>query len=140
MQPYLFVPWIANFTLRLSTGLSMLIAGMSQYRDFEPYKASVLDGIGVLWSLGLVWTYLLPGMLILSGGLLIYGKRAMFITAWFGGIALGSIPVGLLLKTLMSGQPLPDMLTAATYYLPWIILFFFAVNVPDAPPPPEEEA
>mgnify|MGYP000963345839 FL=1 len=138
MKFYFFVPWIVNFTLRLSVGLSLLIVGMTQYRDFEPFKASALDGIGGLWSLGLVWTFLLPGLLILSGSLLVYG-RAMFITAWMGGLALGSVPVGLLLKSLMSGQPLPDTLMAATLYLPWLLLFFFAVSVPDIPPPAEGE-
>lgn len=129
---YTYVPWIASFLLRLSLGLSMILVGIAAYRDFGPYSASVSDGLATLYALGAVWSYLLPACLILGGGLLIYG-RATFVAAWTGGIALGSIPVGLLLKTLMSAIPLTDMLQALFPYLLWMLLFYHAVNMPVLP-------
>lgn len=121
--------WVINFIIRLSLGSCMIMSGIAMYREFDPFEASVIDGMGFLTLHGMIWAYVLPALLIVGGALLIYGK-GMFITAWIGGIALGSVPMGLLLKTILSGQPLPDILTALYPYFLWIILFWIAVNIP----------
>lgn len=87
---------------------------------------------------GMAWAYILPGLLIVSGTLLAYGK-AMHITAWIGGVALGSVPIGLLTKTLLTATPLPDMLNALFPYFIWLLLFVYAVNMPPKPDVEEEE-
>ena len=117
-----------HLILRVSIGLSMLLAGIAEYRDFAPFVASVTDGLGWMTFAGTVVAYLLPALLIFGGGLLALGRYS-FIAAWTGGIALGLVPVGLLLKTTMTGLPLPDMITAGVPALVWLIAFYFALNL-----------
>lgn len=106
----------------------MIIVGISEYRDFAPFSANVTDGLGGFAVFGTLWAYLLPGLLILGGGMLVVGRYA-FVAAWVGGIALGSVPTGLLLKTLMTGLPLPAMLKEVYPALIWIIAFYLALNI-----------
>lgn len=124
---YSSVQVVSNLFLRLSVGLPMILIGISEYRDFAPFSANVTDGLGSLQMFGTVWAFLLPGLLILGGGMLIVGRYS-FVAAWVGGIALGSIPAGLLLKTVMTGLPLPAMLREVSPVMIWIIAFYFALN------------
>ena len=105
----------------------MVLIGISAFRVFAPFVANVTDGLGWLSFLGTIWSYLLPALLIFGGGLLAVGRYS-FVAAWTGGIALASVPVGLLLKTIMSGLPLPDMLNVATPALVWLVIFYLALN------------
>ncbi len=118
---------VSNLTLRVSIGISMMLIGISEYRDFAPFVANVTDGLGWLSPLGMVWAYLLPALLIFGGGMLAIG-RYPYVAAWMGGIALGSIPVGLLLKTVMTGSPLPDTLMAAYPSVVWLVAFYLSLN------------
>ncbi len=130
---------VSNLLLRVSIGVSMIFIGIAQYRDFAPFVANVTDGLGFLSAAGTVWSYFLPALLIFGGGMLTVGRYS-FVTAWAGGIAIGSIPIGLLLKTVMSGSPLPDILTAIYPMLIWFIAFYLALNpFPDDMPMSEEE-
>ncbi len=83
---------------------------------------------------GTVCSYFLPALLIFGGAFLAIGRYS-FLAAWFGGIALGSIPVALVLKTVMTGMPLPDMLIAAYPSVVWMIAFYLSLN-----PFPEQDA
>ncbi len=134
MRGFLHAPWVINFFLRLSVGLSMVCAGISAYRDFEPFKINVTDGLAALSFFGSMWAYVMPLLLISAGGLLVYGRFPL-VTAWLGGIALGCIPFGFMLKTIMSALPLPDMLMAAYPFLVWFLAFYFAMQIPEIPPP-----
>ena len=134
MHRFLHPPWAINVLLRLSVGLSMVFAGISAYRDFTPFQINVTDGLAGLVLFGLLWAYVMPLLLIVGGGLLIYGRFPL-LTAWIGGIALGCIPVGFLLKTVMSALPLPMMLTSAYPFVVWLLAFFFASQIPDVPEP-----
>lgn len=118
---------ISNLALRIAVGVPMLLIGIAEYRDFAPFVANVIDGLGALELVGTVWAYFLPALFIFGGGMLLVG-RYQYITAWVGGAALASIPVGLLLKTLMTGIPLPDMIAACFPPLIWLLAFFFALN------------
>ncbi len=107
------------------------MVGVSAYRDFSPFVANVTDGLGWMSGIATVWAYLLPGLLILGGGTLALGRYSV-AAAYTGGIALGSIPVGLLLKNVMTGVPLPDMMAAAYPIVVLMLAFYFAVNkMPD---------
>lgn len=124
-------PAVLSLVLRVSVGGSLLLMGISEYRDFAPFVANVTDGLGWLATAGTIWAYLLPALIIFGGGLLAVG-RYPFIVAWTGGVALGSIPLGLMLKTLMTGSPLPTIIDAATPALLWIIVFMMAMGrMPD---------
>ena len=118
---------VSNLILRVSVGVTMALIGISEYRDFAPFVLSVTDGLGWMSFPGTVLAYILPALLIFGGGMLAIGRYS-FITAWAGGIALGIIPVGLVLRTVMTGSPLPDMLTAAYPPVVWFIALFLAVN------------
>lgn len=131
----------SNLVLRITMGLTMVLIGISAYRDFAPFVANVTDGLSVLSAFGTVWSYLLPALLIFGGGMLAIGRYS-YIAALSGGVALGSVPIGLMLKNIMSGAPLPDMMGAAYPTIVWLIAFYLALNtLPEVEPMmPEPEA
>jgi len=117
----------------VSLGITMVLIGISAYRDFAPFTANVTDGLGIFTAFGTLWSYFLPAFLIFGGGFLAIG-RYQYIASLTGGIALGSVPVGLMLKNTMSGVPLPDMMSAAYPTIVWLIAFYLALNAfPEAP-------
>ncbi len=118
---------VSNLVLRIAVGLPMILIGMAEYRDFAPFVANVTDGLGALELLGTIYGHFLPALFIFGGGMLMVG-RYQYITAWVGGAALGVIPAGLLLKTLMTGIPLPDMIAACFPPLIWLVAFYLALN------------
>ncbi len=120
---------VSNLLLRVGVGLPMMLIGIAEYRDFAPFVANVTDGLGFLQFLGTIWAYFLPALFLFGGAMLMIG-RYRHVTAWIGGLALGSIPTGLLLKTLMTGIPLPDMIAAAFAPLVWLLVFTLALNPP----------
>ncbi len=132
--------FVSNLILRVSVGISMILIGIAVYRDFAPFMANVTDGLGFLSVFGTVWSYIMPALLIFGGGMLAVGRYSL-VTAWAGGVAIGLIPIGLLLKTIMTGSPLPDILIAIYPMLIWLIAFHLAVNQfpDDVPPPPSAE-
>ncbi len=129
MSPFNFksTPLVSSMLLRIAVGLCLVLIGIAEYRDFAPFVANATDGLGPLQIVGTIWAYILPALLIFGGGMLAVG-RYTFIAAWVGGIALGSIPVGLILKTVMTGLPLPEMLEEAYPSIVWLIAFYLAVN------------
>lgn len=131
----------SNLILRVPLGITMVLIGASAYRDFAPFVANVTDGLGWANSVGYVWAFVLPALLIFGGAMLAVGRYS-YIAAITGGIALGSVPIGLILKNIITGVPLPDMMAASYPTLVWIIAFYLALNpFPDMSPPeqPTEE-
>ncbi len=117
----------------------MVMIGISAYRDFAPFVANVTDGLGWASSFGHVWAFLLPALLIFGGGMLAIG-RYQYLAALTGGLALGSVPIGLILKNIITGIPLPDMMGAAYPTIVWMIAFSMALNQwPDETPVQTEE-
>lgn len=123
----------SNLALRVPLGLSMILIGISAYRDFAPFTANVTDGLGWLSSFGYVWAFILPALFIFGGGLLAVGRYS-YVAALTGGVALASVPVGLILKNIMSGAPLPEMLSASYPTIVWMVAFYLALN-----PLPEQD-
>ncbi len=119
--------FVSNFLLRISVGVTVTLIGVAEYRDFAPFVANVTDGLGALSFLGTVWAYLLPALLVFGGAMLAIGRYS-FVTAWILGIAIGSVPLGLILKTIMRGLPLPGMMDAAAPMLLWMIVVYLALN------------
>lgn len=125
---------VSSLFFRAPLGLSMVLIGVSAYRDFAPFVANVTDSIGFLSPLAYAWAFVLPALLIFGGALLTIGRYS-WLTAILGGLALGSVPVGLILKNIFTGVPLPDMMAASYPIIVWLIAFYFAVrSVPDDPP------
>ena len=117
----------ATLTLRLSFGLSLLLVGVAHYMSFDMVSGMVSDGLGPLTIVGQLWAYVLPALMIVGGALFAVGMY-YDIAAWTSGIALGSIPVGMLLKTVLGGVALPDMMPAAINTFIWILVYVMVVK------------
>lgn len=129
----------SNLVLRVPLGISMVMIGASAYRDFAPFVANVTDGLGWASSFGYVWAFILPALLLFGGGMLAIGRYS-YVAALTGGVALGSVPMGLILKNIVTGVPLPDMMSASYPTIVWMMAFYLALNtLPDTSPPEETE-
>lgn len=129
----------SNLVLRVPLGICMILIGISAYRDFAPFIANVTDGLGWLSSFGVVWAYILPALFVFGGGLLAVGRYS-YVAALTGGVALASVPFGLILKNIMSGAPLPEMLSASYPTIVWMVAFYLALNpLPEMEPVPADD-
>lgn len=118
---------VAGLTLRLSLGLSLIIIGLNHYMNFDPFRVMVESGLGPITFLGTVWAFVVPALEIVGGALLAI-RRYGYVAAWTAGAALGSIPVGLLLKTLFTGEALDVYMPTANDTFIWILVFYFAAK------------
>lgn len=89
--------------------------------------AMASDGLGPLEFIGTIWSYILPALMIVGGALFAIGMYYE-VAAWAAGVALGSIPVGMLLKPVLSGVALPDMMPAAINAFVWLLVYCFVVK------------
>lgn len=130
---------VSNLLFRASVGITMVLIGISAYRDFAPFVANVTDGLGWARTIGHIWAFILPALFVFGGGLLVIGRYS-FITALTGGLALASIPVGLMLKNTIGGVPLPDMISAAYPPIVLLMAFYLAINaLPERETPHPQE-
>lgn len=118
---------IAKLALRVSFGLSILFVGITHYMTMDAFVPMVTDGLGALQFLGTLWAYVLPGLMIVSGVLFTIGMYDE-IAAWAGGLALGSIPAGMLLKPILSGVALGDMMPVAVNTFVWVLIYYFVAK------------
>lgn len=120
---------IVAMALRYSLGLSLLFIGIIHYMDLANFTGMVTVGLGALEPLGVVWAYVLPALQIVAGALLVLGMMKE-VAAWAGGIALGSIPAGLLLKPILSGgeiSPIEVMPLVADTFI-WLFVLYFVIK------------
>ena len=117
---------------RVSFGVSLLLVGLIHYMAFEGFKGMASDGMGVLEPLGTLWAYILPALMIVGGALLALGMF-MEIAAWLIGVALGSIPLGMLLKPLLSAMDtnLTSAMPMVVNAFIWILVAFFVIQTID---------
>ena len=113
--------------LRLSFGLSLLFVGIVHYMTLDMFMGMASDGLGPLTFLGTIWAYVLPALMIVGGALFAVSMYDN-VAAWASGVALGSIPVGMLLKSVLGGAPLPDMMPAAINGFIWILVYVVVVK------------
>jgi hypothetical protein len=119
---------IARLLCRIAFGLSIAIIGIAHYQNFPGFSVMVTDGfdsgspLGFVYYLARGWAYVMPALLIFGGGLMAI-NRLPKIAAWMSGLALASIPVGMLLKMVTAGVGLDDTMPAAMISLIWIIAF-----------------
>ncbi|PIR53768.1 hypothetical protein COU75_04285 [Candidatus Peregrinibacteria bacterium CG10_big_fil_rev_8_21_14_0_10_42_8] len=118
----------AAIALRISFGLSLLLVGIAHYMSLEMFAEMTSDGLGALSILGTVWAYILPALMIVGGALFAVGMYYE-VASWASGLALGSIPVGMLLKPVLSGVALPDVMPMAINAFIWILVYVWVVKL-----------
>jgi len=101
--------------------------GLANYMAFEAFQGMAADGMGALTIVGTLWAYVLPGLMILGGALIALGMY-MNIGAWLAGLALASIPVGMLLKPVLSGFSLADAMPSVVNAFVWLLVYLFVVK------------
>ncbi|MDO8649490.1 MAG: hypothetical protein Q7R81_06960 [Candidatus Peregrinibacteria bacterium] len=116
---------VVGMLMRISIGLSLVFIGITHYRGIGAFTGAVSGGLGTLEPLGVVWAYVLPGLMIIGGVLFVAGMY-MNIGAWAAGIAIGSIPAGLMLKSALTGVPLEQTMPATINALTWLLVIYFA--------------
>lgn len=121
--------WIARQIVRAGFGLSLLFTGIAHYRDASDFALSVSNGLGPDWLIGIgtVWGYLLPLLMIIGGFSLALGLCTT-VGTWAAGLALASIPAGLMLKSAMTGISLGDTMPPAMNAYVWIIVFLLVIK------------
>ena len=119
---------IAGFCLRISFGLSLLFIGLAHYMTMSGFTAMVTDGLGVLSPLGMIWSYILPGLMVV-GGVLLTLDMQRHVGVWAAGVGLGSIPAGMLLKSVVTSASLADTMPAAINAFIWLIVFALVVKM-----------
>ena len=108
--------------LKIAFGLSLILMGVANYMTMDGYKAMVSSDLAQLEPLGQLWAYILPGLLIIGGVCMII-KKYPEIGAWATTIALGSIPVGLLLKAVLGGVSTAELMPMINAAFIWIIAY-----------------
>ncbi|MCB9808412.1 hypothetical protein H6770_04120 [Candidatus Peribacteria bacterium] len=112
----------------VSFGLSLLLVGVAHYMTIGDFVMMVSDSLGPLSMLGTIWAYILPGLMIVGGALFVVGMYK-HIAAWCSGIALGSIPVGMLLKPVLGNAGLGEVMPFAINAFVWLLVYVFVVKM-----------
>lgn len=113
--------------LRVFFGLSLIFVGIAHYKTIGEFATFVGDGLGPLTPAGVAWGYILPGLMILGGAMFVIGKWPI-VGVWAAGLALGSIPAGVLLKSVITDMTLGDTMPGAINAFTWLIVYMFAVK------------
>lgn len=122
---------IALVLTRVSFGLALALVGFAHYRDPAAFADFVGSGFPYLWlrSLAMIWGYILPGLLIV-GGLSFAFYVSGEVGTWAVGIALGSIPVGMVLKSVL-GTSLSDTMPQVMSAFIWLLVFSYVAGSGD---------
>jgi len=119
---------IVGFVARVSFGLSLLFVGLVHYMAFESFVGMVNEDLAALSFLGTLWAYILPALMIIGGALLVLGMFTE-VALWASSIALGSIPAGMLFKSVASGLPLSQTMEPAINALIWLLALIVITKV-----------
>ncbi len=118
---------VAKHVTRIGFGIALALVGIAHYMDAATFAEAVGRGLGVLEQAGMVWGYLLPGLMIVGGVLIALGIFPA-VGALVAGVALVSIPAGLMLKSVLSGISLNDTMPPAMNAIVWLLFYVAAVR------------
>lgn len=118
---------VSRLLLRVFFGLSLIFVGLAHYKTIVDFASFVGEGLGPLTPVGVAWGYILPGLMILGGAMFVIGKWPI-VGVWAAGLALGSIPAGVLLKSVITDMTLGDTMPGAINAFTWLIVYMFAVK------------
>lgn len=121
---------IVALMARVSIGLSLLFVGLVHYMTFTSFSAMVTEDLGYwpVTALGTVWAYVVPALMIVGGALLVLGMFSD-IAVWAASLAIGSIPAGMLLKSVLAGVPLATTMPPAINALIWLVALILVVKL-----------
>jgi hypothetical protein len=114
----------------VSLGLALIFTGISHYQGIAGFIGMVSGDLGFLGFLGTIWAYILP-LLMIVGGVCLIWKKQMLVGAWCSGLALASIPAGMLLKPVLTNNPdaLGQAMSFANNAFIWIIVLLLTVKM-----------
>ena len=119
---------VAKSLLRIGFGATLALYGVEHYMHFSAFAGMTTMGFsGILMSLAQLWAYVLPLLMIVGGVLLVIPYR-IDIAAWCGGVALASIAIGMMLKTVLGTAALGDVGMGVNNALIWLLIYLFAVK------------
>ena len=119
---------VAALAIRLSFGLTLLLVGIDHVLNQPGFATGmVASNLGSLEPLGQIWGYVLPILQIVGGACIATGMY-LNLGVWSAGLALGSIPVGMTLKALLSESTLPDVMPMVNNTYIWLLLFVLVVK------------
>lgn len=118
---------VAKLVIRIGFGIALALVGVAHYLDAATFAEAVGRGLGALEPVGMVWGYLLPGLMIVGGVLIALGFMPA-VGTFVAGVALLSIPAGLMLKSVLSGLSLNDTMPPAMNAIVWILFYVAAVR------------
>ncbi len=118
---------VSRTLLRVFFGLSLFCVGVVHYKTIGEFSAFVGDGLGPLTMVGVAWGYVLPALMIIGGALFVIGMFPVW-AVWAAGLALGSIPAGILLKSVVTDMSLGDTMPGAINAFTWLIVYMFAAK------------
>lgn len=118
---------VAKSVVRIGFGIALALVGVAHYMDAATFAEAVGRGLGALEQAGMVWGYLLPGLMIVGGVLIALGFFPA-VGTFVAGVALLSIPAGLMLKSVLSGLSLNDTMPPAMNAIVWILFYVAAVR------------
>ena len=118
---------IAKLVLRVTFGAALALIGVAHYMTLSGFVGMVSSDLGALSALGKIWAYVLPARQIV-GCVLIVAKYRTDIATWAAGVALGSIAVGMLLKAVVGGASLGDVMGAVNYTMVWLLVYVMVVK------------
>lgn len=113
---------VSKMLVRISFGLSLAFVGISHYRQIALFSGMTQQDLGVLAPVGALWGYILPALMIVGGVLYVVGMLPQ-VAVWCAGLAIGSIPAGMLLKSALTGASLAETMPAAETAFIWAIAF-----------------
>lgn len=119
---------VAGLLIRISFGLALLFHGITLYKGGAAnFAAMTASDLGPLSPLGQVWGYILPALMIVGGALFVVGLLPYYAT-WIAGVALGSIPAGVLLKPILGSLDQGLAMQMTINALIWLLVFAVAVR------------
>ncbi len=118
---------IAGCFLRVVFGLSLLLIGIGHYMSLASLSTMISDGLGPLAGIGSIWAYIMPALEIIAGITLTINMYRP-AGAWAAGLAFGSMAIGTLAKTLLSGADLGAGMGMAQVSLLWLLFLYFALK------------
>jgi len=118
---------VSTLVVRIGFGVALALVGIAHYLDAATFAEAVGRGLGTLEPIGMAWGYLLPGLMIVGGVLIALGFFPA-VGTFIAGLALVSIPAGLMLKSVLSGLSLNDTMPPAMNAIVWILFYVAAVR------------